>query len=57
MDEENIDVHDQEEGVSKKIHRSSIQHKLKFNDYVFDERQNLQEDLMRLDLKLIMNRE
>jgi hypothetical protein len=35
---ENIGAEDQEAGVSKKIHKSLIQYKLKFNDYVFDER-------------------
>ncbi len=57
-DDENIDdADDQEAGVSKNIHKSAIIHKLKFNDYVFDERQNLNEDLLRIELKKIINKD
>ena len=41
-DGENLVVTDEEEGVkSRQIHKSHIDYKLKLNDYVFDERQNL----------------
>ena len=38
----------------RRVHITAHDEKIKLNDYVFDERQNLQEDLMQLDLKQLV---
>ena len=57
-DEENLETTDQEEGVQKKVvHMSAIDSKVKLNDYIFDERQNLHEDLVRVELKQVVKKQ
>ena len=55
-EEENVttDGEHREEHINKEVQKSSLYTKLRLNDYVFDERQNLQEDLMQIELKNVI---
>ena len=49
-EEGNVGTSDQEEPVMKTVQQSNIEAKVKLNDYVFDERQNLQADLSKFSI-------